>query len=162
MKCPGIAPFTYYWDFGDGNTSTQSSPSHTYAVAGHYNICLTITSANGCTSSTCDSTYRLIAPTVMGGMMKYVNVVNTTGVQEISLSVSSVFPNPAKDMIEVSLNQSIAGDLTIIDMTGREVYSEKINAANTKINVSNLPVGLYNLSIVSAAKMIHSKIMIVR
>src|SRR6185436_8877256 len=36
------------WDFGDGNTSTEQSPSHTYTTAGTYYITLT---TMGCTSS---------------------------------------------------------------------------------------------------------------
>ncbi|MDP2387734.1 MAG: PKD domain-containing protein [Bacteroidota bacterium] len=39
------------WDFGDGNTSTSISPSHTYAVAGTYNVTLSATDANGCTGN---------------------------------------------------------------------------------------------------------------
>lgn len=31
------------WNFGDGNTSVQSSPSHTYAQAGSYTVTLTVT-----------------------------------------------------------------------------------------------------------------------
>ena len=31
------------WNFGDGNTSTQRNPSHTYASAGTYNVTLTVT-----------------------------------------------------------------------------------------------------------------------
>ncbi|KOY85676.1 hypothetical protein AD998_05485 [bacterium 336/3] len=35
------------WDFGDGNTSTQPSPQHTYTSAGVYNVALTVqTSSN--------------------------------------------------------------------------------------------------------------------
>ena len=49
----GAAPFTYYWDFGDGNTSTQANPSHVYAQAGTYQACVTITDANQCTSTSC-------------------------------------------------------------------------------------------------------------
>lgn len=30
-----------FWDFGDGNTSTQTNPVHTYAAPGTYNVCLT-------------------------------------------------------------------------------------------------------------------------
>jgi PKD repeat protein len=37
---------SWHWDFGDGNTSTQQNPTHTYASPGTYNVCL-ITS-NGC------------------------------------------------------------------------------------------------------------------
>ncbi|MCS6933646.1 MAG: DUF2341 domain-containing protein [Chitinophagales bacterium] len=41
----------YNWDFGDGNTSTQQSPSHTYAGFGTYNVTLTVTTNNGCSES---------------------------------------------------------------------------------------------------------------
>lgn len=52
---PGASNFL--WDFGDGNTSTQPSPFHTYAQSGTYYYCLTIDS---CTA-VCDSV------TVFGG-----------------------------------------------------------------------------------------------
>ncbi len=41
---------SYAWNFGDGNTSVASGPSHVYAVAGTYNVTLTATSAFGCSS----------------------------------------------------------------------------------------------------------------
>lgn len=42
---------TCLWDFGDGNTSTDCNPTHTYADDGIYDVTLTITDANGCVSS---------------------------------------------------------------------------------------------------------------
>ncbi|MCF8218533.1 MAG: gliding motility-associated C-terminal domain-containing protein [Bacteroidales bacterium] len=42
---------TWSWDFGDGNTSNQKSPSHLYTAAGTYKVDLTATSAYGCTDS---------------------------------------------------------------------------------------------------------------
>jgi PKD repeat protein len=36
-----IGSWTFDWDFGDGNTSTVHSPSHTYADPGIYNVTLT-------------------------------------------------------------------------------------------------------------------------
>ena len=36
----------YYWDFGDGNTSTAASPMHPYTTTGLYNAFLVVT--NGC------------------------------------------------------------------------------------------------------------------
>ena len=38
----GSKTLTYTWDFGDGNTSTEKNPSHTYASAGSYNVTLTV------------------------------------------------------------------------------------------------------------------------
>lgn len=41
---------TYAWDFGDGTTSNAQNPNHTYAQAGYYTVCLTVT--NDCGSTT--------------------------------------------------------------------------------------------------------------
>lgn len=47
---------TYSWDFGDGSTSTQANPSHTYQATGFYYVCLT-TAYNGCIYTSCTSIY---------------------------------------------------------------------------------------------------------
>jgi flagellin-like protein len=39
------------WAFGDGQTSTETSPSHTYAVAGTYDVVLTVTDNDGATDT---------------------------------------------------------------------------------------------------------------
>src|SRR5882762_7435484 len=36
-----------YWQFGDGATSTETSPTHTYAAAARYTIVLTVRSPAG-------------------------------------------------------------------------------------------------------------------
>ncbi|MEL6653898.1 MAG: PKD domain-containing protein, partial [Bacteroidota bacterium] len=41
----------FYWDFGDGNVSTEFSPTHIYKEAGHYTVSLTITDQGGCVDS---------------------------------------------------------------------------------------------------------------
>jgi gliding motility-associated-like protein len=46
---------TSAWDFGDGNTSTNSSPSNCYSQAGTYNITFTCTDQNGCSTSVVSS-----------------------------------------------------------------------------------------------------------
>lgn len=43
--------FEVYWDFGDGNTSTDISPFHTYDIIGAYDVLVEITSPKGCLSS---------------------------------------------------------------------------------------------------------------
>lgn len=49
----GTPPFTYFWDFGDGNTSHQLYNLHTYAFPGIYNVCLTVTDSAGHISTEC-------------------------------------------------------------------------------------------------------------
>ena len=49
--------YTYFWNFGDGQTSTQQNPTHTYLSSGTYNVSLTI---NGpCTSTTINKTINI-------------------------------------------------------------------------------------------------------
>ena len=43
---------TYYWDFGDGITSTLQSPPHTYAAAGIYTLKLVVNRGLTCSDST--------------------------------------------------------------------------------------------------------------
>lgn len=43
------------WDFGDGTTSTEANPVHTYAAAGEYDVCLTIHADGGCFDDKCES-----------------------------------------------------------------------------------------------------------
>ena len=38
---------SYAWDFGDGTTSTQFNPTHTYTSSGSYQITLTVTGPEG-------------------------------------------------------------------------------------------------------------------
>lgn len=59
-------PLKYLWDFGDGTTSDEANPTHSFnfplgsdSLAGNADrirtICLTITTDNGCESTWCDS-----------------------------------------------------------------------------------------------------------
>ncbi len=41
----------WLWDFGDGTTSTEQNPHHSYADFGEYTVTLSITSDSGCTST---------------------------------------------------------------------------------------------------------------
>ncbi len=40
-------PATWNWDFGDGSTSTEQNPTHTYRTVGNYTINLTVTNSLG-------------------------------------------------------------------------------------------------------------------
>jgi len=41
----------WLWNFGNGSTSTQQNPVHTYTATGTYDVSLTVTSAEGCVAT---------------------------------------------------------------------------------------------------------------
>jgi PKD repeat protein len=48
-----VGPYnSYFWDFGDGNSSTAEQPVHTYSTPGTYMVCFTVTNVCG-TDSMC-------------------------------------------------------------------------------------------------------------
>lgn len=67
LTCPGAtvsftslttpAGFTSSWDFGDGGTSTLTSPTHIYAAAGIYDVRLAILDAFGCADTLIKTAY---------------------------------------------------------------------------------------------------------
>ena len=50
------APVSWNWDFGDGSTSTEQNPVHTYYKAGTFNVNLVVGNAGGTSSKTASIT----------------------------------------------------------------------------------------------------------
>src|ERR1035437_406563 len=102
----GIPPLHYLWNWGDGNTDTTATPSHTYLDSGIYTICLTITDSTGCTSTFCDSSYHIMRTS---NYMVYVNVVAAGINNNISQPFEvKVFPNPANNSITFHSNSQLS------------------------------------------------------
>ena len=44
---------SWFWDFGDGSSSIDQNPLHTFSGFGTYTVCLTITDNSGCSNVIC-------------------------------------------------------------------------------------------------------------
>ena len=60
---PGAAQ--WLWNFGDGVTSIQQNPSHTYSTYGLFTVTLTVTNSIGCKGTTVKTNYIQIAKPVI-------------------------------------------------------------------------------------------------
>lgn len=76
----------YLWDFGDGQTSTEVSPSHAYANGGMYTVVLTAT--NSCGHS-------------IASQAVTITVFSTTAADEDTELL--IFPNPTDDGVTVQV-----------------------------------------------------------
>lgn len=77
---------SYNWDFGDGSSSTQANPSHTYAAAGAYTVVLTATNDAG--SSTYSQEF-----TVTSGSITEADLIG--GAWKVRNAANSIFVGPA-------------------------------------------------------------------
>lgn len=54
---------SYFWDFGDGQSSTLSNPNHTYSAPGSFNISLALQTISGCVDTFYTSATAIAKPT---------------------------------------------------------------------------------------------------
>ena len=60
---PSVVISSWCWDFGDGTTASGQQVSHTYALSGTYNVCLTVADdCSGCTETVCRTVSCDIVP----------------------------------------------------------------------------------------------------
>lgn len=111
---------TYLWNFGDGTTSTQQNPTHTYQNAGNYQVSLT---TNACATNSTKT--------------KTVNVT-TLGTEEVNKLKFKIYPNPTSDLLFIDSKDKIS-DFKIVDMSGRAV------SVNLKTSDSGYTTSLHHL-----------------
>lgn len=85
----------------------------------------------------------------------YITVTGTTemGTVELGSKAISIYPNPATDFINVSLNNGEAKSIEIVNLAGQNVYSAK---AVNNVNVSFLPAGVYVVKVIDAKGITHT------
>jgi PKD repeat protein len=126
---------TYYWDFGDGDTSIIENPIHTYTGQAIYIVTLIVN--NSCGSDT--STQSVSTLTV--------DISNDNGLNNVML-----YPNPTHSRLRLSgesHSTSSMLNITILDFQGRIAMSEKVRNTSGIISIdmdmSNLSNGVYQL-----------------
>lgn len=134
---------TYYWDFGDGDTSTIQSPTHTYLTANNYNVCLTVTDSNGCNVNTSCQT------------VSFVTAVES----KVNKEEVKIYPIPANKYFNIVIPSNYKnGSIVITDVVGKTVKSIEINnQENIKILTQEINSGVYFLSIENEGQKVYSK-----
>jgi len=149
----GSGVLSYYWDFGDGNTSQLAYPSHQYAALGSYEVCLTIMDNDPvggvtCTSIFCDTVFVTFKSS---GFVINVYPESVLSNDDVPLEHLNLFPNPVFDVLNVTLDNAENGrEIIISDIQGKIVYSSQISYSSIQLDVTDLESGIYFLNIEGA------------
>jgi len=123
----GNTPYTAIsWDFGDGTpSSSTASPAHSYAAAGMYAVCVTVT--NNC------------------GSNSFCQQINTddSGIPVPGAFANiSIYPNPVIQVLTLD-NATPGTTLDIYNTTGQIVLHTTLTGTTDQIHVGPFPSGLY-------------------
>ena len=149
----GPANTTWHWDFGDGNTSNDQNPVHTYwNPQDEYIVCLTVTNCAAwpglcCTETTCDTIRIEGVPTAISNSYE-------------TLFSPVVYPNPSSGsfIVSYSLFESSPVSVSVYDLNGRKVVSSEFTAiqpGNHTIEISDEQIsapGMYVLYIMAGQR----------
>lgn len=140
---------SYIWDFGDGNTSTEENPMHTFTQNGQYYVKLI--AQNSCGSDSSGYYFTVVLQ----------SIENLANFKELK-----IYPNPNTGEFVISFYTEEHENLNIkiIDPTGRMVFYNKYNNYlghfNKKIQLQSLVKGSYFVNITSNTKNVTKSIIV--
>jgi len=122
------------WHFGDGRTSTEENPSHTYEADGQYEVLLIV--SNICGTDTARQLIEIVTTSINQGFESAHELL--------------VYPNPARDRVNISPWPSDA-QIEIHNNLGAIQQVWPADYRGQFISVSQLPAGMYFLHIVKSS-----------
>lgn len=125
-----VGATSYLWDFGDGQSSTQPNPEHTYAVGGGYTV--TLIAFSQCGSDTIAQTIGLVSAT-----------------EPSWLSHFRLFPNPNAGVFSVEMNGRPQDEMafslfnSVGQLVGRQMFEFKTGDFRHRFDFGDLSPGIY-------------------
>ncbi|HLS70981.1 MAG TPA: PKD domain-containing protein, partial [Chitinophagaceae bacterium] len=137
----------YTWDFGDGNTSNDENPTHTYADNGNYTVTLTV--SNECNEET---------------VSHEIEVTDIVGINEIFKENINLYPNPANNYIIIENGGNLQfNSITLLNSIGQEVLKDNNpNLDKHQIDISKLNSGTYMIRIETNNGILYHKVEVIK
>ena len=141
---------TYFWDFGDGNTSNMQEPTHIYpSVDSIYQVMLVVT--NDCGNDT---------------VIQDV-VIMVSGIDDLDIFDELIVypsPNDGQFTFRVTGPAAKSMEVTLIDVLGRRLYVQSYSFATGHIEQTwsqqHLPAGTYILEFHTNGKRAYRKVVV--
>ena len=138
---------SYYWDFGDGNSSALENPTHTYMTGGTYEVTM-VASEFDCSDT----------------LTKTVLVVDNVGIVELdnNQDLIKVYQQFGQTFVEFDLAEAQDAVITMSDMIGRDVIEPlKLSEVKNRRIQLDLPsdlVGIYTVSVLTGNRKLSKKL----
>ncbi|MDZ7775081.1 MAG: PKD domain-containing protein [Bacteroidales bacterium] len=136
----------FMWDFGDGNTTAEIAPSHTFLENGDYTIVLT--AENICGPVSAEKEIQ----------------INTVGLPGHEIDAFKIFPNPAHDKITIlwEFQEMLPELIELRDVSGRVVKTiHHVKENRTVIRTEGLPKGIYFIKIKTTNQTFSKKMVLI-
>ena len=133
-------PTQWMWDFGDGNSSEEQNPTHTYEASGEYEVCLTASNARG-EHTACQE----------------ISIVVTNTGEALSVEGLKAYPSPSSGLLSLEFGE-LAGQpvqFSIFNTLGQGLRHYRLDLAPAGpwvLDVSALPPGLYHIAVHTKGK----------
>ncbi len=129
---------SFIWFFGDGGTSTQENPLYRYIGDNIYTATVRATSANGCVSTE-----------QVEARVSRLSTSNVDANGKIKL-----YPNPNNGRFEVFVDTQNEVQISILNLLGQEMNAQINHEGENhfKVNMNDLPAGVYLVRVVENDK----------
>lgn len=137
----------FMWDFGDGNTSTDVLPTHTYATGGNYTVTLTASGAGLCSTTSSQE----------------VGVATTDIMDDLLNSQVNIYPNPSNGLFTLDLNMDQLEEVRIDvkNMVGQRVVElapMMMQSGEITLDMQHAESGIYLLTLKANDRQITRKL----
>lgn len=126
-----VGTATYYWNFGDGKSSSDTNPTHNYIEAGAYVVKLVVTTSTSLEIKEVSQTIVIKDPNATGTPIYFTNgaqvfqgLINTQ--KPIFTPVNGVTPQSSYGMVIDNVNLK----LYISDLGGNKIYRSNLDGSN--------------------------------
>ncbi|MEC8033043.1 MAG: PKD domain-containing protein, partial [Bacteroidota bacterium] len=119
----------WQWDFGDGGSSTDASPSHTYYNVGDYTV--RVTANKGCSRDTVIT----------------ITTISNIDDPEHAMRIQ-VYPNPGSDLVTLDVESLENYSINVFSADGKCIHRMDAHAGNRKnvLKTATWSQGIYWIS----------------
>jgi PKD repeat protein len=129
----------YHWDFGDGNTSDQPNPAHTYTNGGTYKVSLV-----GITGVCSDT------------LTKTIVVIDNVAVEEVisrHRDPINIYQYQNETYVELNFSEATDVVISLVDVLGRNtiepVQLRNVTSRKIQLDVPSNIMGVYTVSVLT-------------